>query len=127
MMTLGRSLAKWKIGSGFSDSPRIRRDELLIDDLDDLLAGIDGPQHLLADRPCANAFDELVDGVEVDVGFEQRGADVLQAFADIRFGDTAAAAQPFDGVLQPALNAIEHRWHPDMWQHRRNAAGNIEL
>ena len=47
MMTVGRSLAKWKL---WSTGP-MRLDQLVVDDVDDLLAGVDGADDLLADRP----------------------------------------------------------------------------
>ncbi len=52
MRTVGRSLAKWNAGI---DRPH-EADEFVVDDLDDLLAGVEGAQHFLADgalRDCA--------------------------------------------------------------------------
>ena len=45
MMTVGRSLAKWMLGI---DRPH-EGDQFVVDDLDDLLAGVEGAQHFLAD------------------------------------------------------------------------------
>ena len=49
--------------------------------LDDLLAGIERAQHFLADRLFRDPLDEGIGDVEVDVGFEQRAAHLLQAVA----------------------------------------------
>ena len=90
--------------------------------LDDLLAGIEGAQHFLADRLLGDALDEVVGDVEVDVGFEQGLADLLQAFADVGFGEPAAAAQLLEGLAQTALNAFKHSL-TSLLRRRRRAAG----
>ena len=46
-------------------------DQLVVDDLDDLLAGIEGAQDVLAERFLGDALDEVVGDGEIDVGVEQ--------------------------------------------------------
>ncbi len=45
--------------------------------------GIDAGEHVLAERLGLDAGDEVGDDVEVDVGFEERPADLAQAFVDV--------------------------------------------
>ena len=52
--------------------------------------------------------DEVVGDGEVDVGVEQGLADLLHAFADVGFGDAAAAAQLFQRLGEAALDAFKH-------------------
>ena len=56
--------------------------QLVVDDLHDLLAGREALQHLLAERPLAHAGDEVADDREVDVGLEQREADLAHRARD---------------------------------------------
>ena len=73
MMTVGRSLAKWNVRI---DRPH-ERDEFVVDDLDDLLAGIEGAQHFLADGALRDFGDEVLGDGEIDVGFEKGFAHLL--------------------------------------------------
>ena len=50
--------------------------ELGVDDLDDLLAGIERLAERDADGLLADAGDDVADDADVDVGLEQRGADL---------------------------------------------------
>src|SRR5262249_42892603 len=83
-------------------------DEFLVDDADDLLAGVEAPQDGLADGPLGDASDEGVDDVEVDVSVEQRTAALLQAVADVRLGESSPAAQLLEDLAQRALQPIKH-------------------
>jgi hypothetical protein len=47
-----------------------QRGELLVDDLDDLLPGVERLEHLCADRARSNARHEVLDDAVVDVGLE---------------------------------------------------------
>ena len=66
--------------------PRVRRShqlgQLLVDDLDHLLARLEPLQHLLAERPLAHGSDELLDDLEVDVRLEQGEADLPRRAGD---------------------------------------------
>ncbi len=55
-----------------------RLDQLVADDLDHLLGGRQRGQHLFALRLFLDGFDELLDDAEMDVGFEQRHANLAQ-------------------------------------------------
>ena len=52
--------------------------QLLVDDRDDLLAGVQRLEHLGAKCPLLHRAGELLDHLEVDVGLEQREADLAQ-------------------------------------------------
>ena len=82
-------------------------DQLGVDELDDLLAGIEAAENVLADRLLGDPLDEGVGDVVVDVGVEEGGANLLQAVANVGVGE-ALAAQTLDGVCQAACNALEH-------------------
>ena len=57
------------------------RDQFVAHDLDDLLGRRERGQHFLADGLVADVLDQVLDDVEVDVGFEQRDADFAQGLA----------------------------------------------
>ena len=65
--------------------------QLVVDDLHDLLAGLQALQDLLAEGALANLGDELLDDLEVDVGLEQREADLAHGAGDRLFVELAAA------------------------------------
>src|SRR5215470_19398326 len=83
-------------------------DQLVIDYADDLFAGVEGAQDLLADGALGDALDEGVGDRVIDVGVEQGLADFLEALADVGLGDSAAAAQLLERFAQASLNALEH-------------------
>src|SRR5262249_43153589 len=83
-------------------------DQLVVDDLDDLLAGIEGTEDLLAERALLHALDEVVGDGVVDVRVEQGFADLLQAVAHVRFGEPAAATQFLQGLAETTLDAFKH-------------------
>ena len=85
------------------EASRIRaqhRDQFVANNLDDLLGWRKRGQHFLADGLGANVLDQVFDDVQVDVGFEQRKADIFERLADIFLGDGALAAQIFKGALK---------------------------
>ena len=82
------------------EGPVARRqqvDQLVVDDLDDLLAGGQALEDLLADRPLADPRDEVLDDLEVDVGLEQRQPDLAHRGVDVGLADPAAAGQRAEG------------------------------
>ena len=83
-------------------------DQFLIDDADDLLAGVERLEHLLADGLLGDARHEVADDREADVGFEQRLLDELQPVAHVRFGQLALAAERLEGGTQAFLEGFEH-------------------
>ena len=92
----------WRLRCKF-ESSRIgtqHRDQFIANNLDYLLRGRKGGEHLLTQSLDANVLDELLDDVQVDVGFKQRNANLFERLADIFFGDGALAAQIFKGALK---------------------------
>ena len=74
-------------------------DQLIADDLDDLLGGRKRHEHFLAHGLLLDVFDELLDDAEVDVGFEQRDADLAQGGFHVLGRELAFAAQVFEDPL----------------------------
>ena len=85
-----------------------RRDELVVNDLDDLLSGIEPGQEVRAQRALTDAGDELLHHAEVDVRLEQRQADLAQGDVEVGLGDLCFPAQAVDHGLQPGTERFEH-------------------
>ncbi|OPZ51728.1 MAG: hypothetical protein BWY91_02610 [bacterium ADurb.BinA028] len=83
-------------------------DELLVDDLDDLLARVEGLTHLGAQRSLADRRDERLDDGQGDIGVEQRHPDVAQGRVDVVLGEAPLAAQVAEGRGQPVGQVVEH-------------------
>ena len=66
--------------------------QLLVDDLHDLLAGVEALQHVGAQTALLHRRRELLDDLEVDVGLEQRKTDLPHRAVDVGLGQLAAAA-----------------------------------
>ena len=64
-----------------------QRQHLVADDADDLLRRRQALQDLLIDRLVADAIDERLDDLEVDVRLEQRHADLAQRGLDGLLGE----------------------------------------
>ena len=75
-------------------------DELLVDDLDDLLGGGQGVQHVAADGPLRDLGHEVLDHFVADVGFQQGKADLPHALLHVRLGEAALAPQALEGLVQ---------------------------
>jgi hypothetical protein len=83
-------------------------DELVVDDFDHLLAGLDGGEDFGTDGFLGDVGDKGVDDVVVDVGFEEGGADFLHGFADIGFGDFAFAGKVAEEGSEAVLKGFKH-------------------
>ena len=83
-------------------------DQRVVDDLDDLLAGRDRAQHLLADRLLGRLVDELADHRQRDVGLEQGDPDLAHRRAHVGLVQRAAAAQAVEDAAQAIAQAFEH-------------------
>ncbi len=83
-------------------------DQLVMDDLDDHLAGLDRLQHRRADRLFAHAVGEGAHNLKCNVGFQQRAAHLAQRSSDIRLAERAAAGQPVKDGTKPFLKVLEH-------------------
>ena len=73
-------------------------DERLVNDANDLLAGVERLEHRVADRLVAHALHEVANDGEANVGFQQRTLDELQAVAHVRFGELPLPAKGFEGA-----------------------------
>ena len=78
-------------------------DQLLVDDADELLAGIERSQHLFADGLFGELGHEVLDDRIVDVGFEQGLLDQGQPIAHVRLGELSLAAEGFERTGQALL------------------------
>ena len=74
-MTRGRADGLLQSAFGVAEE----REQLVADDLDDLLAGRQALQDRLVHRAVADAIDERLDDLEVDVRLEQRQTDLAGA------------------------------------------------
>ena len=68
-------------------------DELVVDDFDDLLAGADALEDLLAQAFFFDAGDEFAGDFEVDIGAEEGGAHFLESDGHIVLGELADATE----------------------------------
>ncbi len=82
--------------------------ELVVDDLDDLLAGGEARQHVPADGLLADARNEVLDDLEVDVCFEQGEPDFAHGGLDVGLADPAAAGQGAERRSQSLAEGVEH-------------------
>jgi hypothetical protein len=73
--------------------------ELLVDDGDDALVGVERQQRLGADRLRLHAGHQVAGDLEVDVGLEQGDAHLAQGGLDVGLGQLAAAAEAVEDVL----------------------------
>ena len=87
-------------------------DEPLMDDADHLLPGLEALGDLGAERVVEDGVAELVDDVDVDVGLEERRADVAHRLADVGFGDLALAGELAEDVVEPVGEPFEHGSRP---------------
>ena len=55
-----------------------------------------------------DALNEIAGDLEIDIGLQQRHADLAEGIGDVGLGDFAEAAQVFEGVLELAAQGIEH-------------------
>lgn len=74
--------------------------ELVPDDLDDRLVGLQAAEDFLAHGLFPHVRDEIPGDFEIDVCFEQRPAHFAERAVDIAFGEFAPSAQVFKSALQ---------------------------
>jgi hypothetical protein len=75
-------------------------DEFVVDEFDDLLAGLDTEKDFLADRFVFDALNEIASDLEIDVGFKEGQPDFSEGIADVLLGDFAETPQVFEGFLK---------------------------
>ncbi len=77
------------------------RDELLVDDLDDLLGRVQRLADLGAPGALLDRRDEVLDHGQRHVGLEQGEPDLARGGVDVRLGQLALAAEVLEGVGEP--------------------------
>ena len=102
-MTAGEPLSRNVRSPGAQDGG-----QLVVDDLDDDLAGVDALEHVLADGALLDTRHEVLDDLVVDVRLEQREADLAHGGVDVGLGDPAVAGQLAEDVAQAVAEGIEH-------------------
>ena len=80
--------------------PAHQRGQLLVDDLHDLLAGIEAFEHVGAEAALLQRLGEPFDDFEVDVRLEQGEADLAHRRVDVPLIQRAAGADVGEGRLQ---------------------------
>jgi hypothetical protein len=80
----------------------------VVEALDELLAGLDRVDDLLADHALAHVGDELLGDLEVDVGLEQRLAHGADAVVDVGLGERLLADDGAVGLAEGIGERIEH-------------------
>ena len=83
-------------------------DQVIVHDLDHLVAGRHALQHVGADGLLAHARDEVLDHRERHVRLEQGDAHVAQRGVHVRLAQRAAPRQRLEDPVQPGRQTIEH-------------------
>jgi len=89
-------------------SGREERHQLVVDDLDDLLAGGEARQDLGPDRLLANTRDEILDHAKLDVRLEQREPDLAHGDVDVGLGHVPTSGEGGERAAQAIAELIEH-------------------
>ena len=79
-----------------------------MDDLHDLLARLEPLEDVLPERALPHRADELLDDLEVDVGLEEREADLARGARDGLLVEAGLAPEVAEGVLEPVCERVEH-------------------
>jgi hypothetical protein len=83
-------------------------EQLVVDDLHHQLPRLEALDDLLADGLLHDVVHEVVDDLEVDVGLEQRGADLAHRFADVFFGDLSTPGKAAEDAGEFFSECVEH-------------------
>jgi hypothetical protein len=98
--------------TGVGDLQRLATEhcrQLVVDDLDDLLAGVEGLTELCANGLFADAGGDVADDAEVDVGLEQRRTDLFEHLVDVGFGQPTFATDLLDNAFKASGQRVKHR------------------
>ena len=82
--------------------------EFVVEDFDDLFAGFDGFEDLLAEGLLLDVFDEGLCDLVFDVGFEEGEADFPEGRGDVFFRDFADPAEVAEGLVEVFGERGEH-------------------
>ncbi len=85
------------------------RDQLVVDDLDELVARPDALEHVGADRLGLDPLEELAREIEADVRLEKDPADFPEPFLDRLFGQNAAPRELLERGVQFGGQLVEHK------------------
>jgi hypothetical protein len=83
--------------------------QLVVDDLDDLLAGRDSLEDILAHALGLHALGELADDLEVHVGSQEGGTHLLEGLRDVFLREFAEATEIAERVRELVGERLEHR------------------
>src|SRR3954449_2688466 len=103
-----------------------QRRELLVDDLDDLLAGVELADDLRAQAPLLDGRRELLDDLEVHVGLEQRETDLAHGLVDVVLGQRPMGADVGERLLELLEKGVEH-WIASVRRNARHPARHREV
>ena len=79
-----------------------------MDELDDLLTGVEALEDVVPEGVRLHARDEVLDDLEVDVGLEEREPDLAHRLVDGVLVQPLGAAEVTQGRLEPVGEGIEH-------------------
>jgi len=82
-------------------------DQLVVDDLDDLLAGVERLMDLGAVGTLLDRGDEVLDDAQVDVGLQERQSDLPGGGVDVGVGQLGLAAEVAESRGQTVLQGVE--------------------
>lgn len=71
-----------------------------MDDLDDLLAGMDALDDFLAESFRLDLLDEIPGDLEINIRIKKGRADIAQRIGDVGLRDFPKAAEIAEGILQ---------------------------
>ena len=83
-------------------------DHLVAHEAQDGLVGAQALQHVLAHGARAHALDELLRDLEVDVGLEEREADLAERVVDLGLAEDTLPAKGPEDPLEPLAERLEH-------------------
>ncbi len=99
-----------RLGAG--ELPGRRRPErggqLLVDDFDHLLGGIERARDVAAHCAGAHARQEILDDGKMHIRLEQRQANLAQRGVDVRFAQGPVAGKPAEDFLQSVGEGFKH-------------------
>ena len=106
--------------------------QLVVDDLNDLLCRGQALQNIRADGLFGDRFDEVLDHLEVDVGFQQGKSDFPHGLLNVIFVQATLGAQLFEGIIQFFTQTLKShltsflqsgsKWYPRSWRSRNCGA-----
>ncbi len=85
-----------------------RAQQLLVNDLHNLLRRRQAFHHLGADGPLSHARHQVLDNLEVDVGFQQRQTHLAQRHVNVLLRQLAVRRQLIKDSVQLGLQVLEH-------------------